>query len=129
MTYQHLYEQLGNLFYSVAAADDKIRETEVDALKKIISDKWLNVEDSTDEFGTDAAHYIFITFDYNVAEIENAENRFNNFKAFYNEHKEMFSHKIKQLTTETAEAITKSFAGTNKEEYKQLDELFELFAN
>ena len=52
------YQQLGRVFYGVAAADKVIRLEEVERLDEIVKKFWLSQEDTFDEFDVDAAYQI-----------------------------------------------------------------------
>jgi len=127
INYQKIYEQLGNLFYCIAAADNNVKPQEVAKLKEIIDSDWLPLEDSTDEFGVDAAHYIFITFDYQLAESATARESFKLFADYYKAHKSAFSKDMKRKISSTATTIANSFGGTNKSELTYLTQLQKLF--
>ncbi len=60
----NFYQQLGKLFYAVADSDNNIQQDEINKLKKVVREEWLPIEDSVDEFGTDAAYQIEIVFDW-----------------------------------------------------------------
>lgn len=125
---QPLYQQLGNLFYAIAAADATITKTEIDELKRQVSEKWLPLENSVDGYGTDAAHYITITFDYLVDEtMPDVKESWDNFEAYYNDNTELFTNELKYLIADTAAAIANSFSGTNKAELHLLSQLTLLF--
>ena len=61
---QKLYEALGTLYYSLAHADKTVTAMETDALTSAVKQQWVPQENSTDDFGTDAAFYISICFDF-----------------------------------------------------------------
>ena len=125
---QPLYQQLGNLFYAIAAADATITSTEINELKRQVTEKWLPLENSVDAYGTDAAHYITISFDYLFEEtMPEAQEMWENFEAFYNDNTELFTHELKYLIVDTAAAIANSFSGSNKAELYLLTQLTLLF--
>lgn len=117
------YQNLGKLFYAVAASDKVVRESEYNSLRKIVKSKWLQVDDIVDEFGADAAFQIEIVFDWMDYETPNAESCFKEFETFYNEYKTYFSKRIKQLIWETANNIADAFSGKNKSELMMLGRL------
>ncbi|MEB8328856.1 hypothetical protein OO009_05775 [Flavobacteriaceae bacterium KMM 6897] len=111
-----LYQNLGKLFYAVAMADKSIRPIEVQRLKEAVKEKWLNVDTIEDEFGTDAAYQIEIVFDWLQEEENDGQIYFDEFKDFFEEHKERINPDMITLIWKTAEAIAASFAGKNKSE-------------
>ncbi len=117
------YQNLGKLFYAVAASDKVVRESEYNSLRKIVKSKWLQIDDIVDEFGADAAFQIEIVFDWMDYETPNAESCFKEFETFYNEYKTYFSKRIKQLIWETANNIADAFSGKNKSELMMLGRL------
>lgn len=110
------YQNLGKLFYAVAMSDDIVRPVETKRLRKLVRQKWLEVDNFEDEFHTDAAYQIEIVFDWLDAEEKGVDDYFEEFKEFYREHPEKFTPELKQLIVDTAESIASSFAGTNRSE-------------
>lgn len=111
-----LYQNLGKLFYAVAMADKAIRPIEVIRLKEAVKEKWLDVDEVEDEFGVDAAYQIEIVFDWLKDEEKDGQIYFDEFKEFFEEHKDRINPKMITLIWQTAEAIATSFAGKNKSE-------------
>lgn len=126
---QTFYEQLGNLFYAIASADKSITSNEVNELKKQVTEKWLPLENTVDKYGSDAAHYITITFDYLFEErIADGQETWENFEAYYLDNKAIFTNDLKHHILETAAAIANAFSGANKAELYLLSQLTLLFA-
>ncbi|HQV52034.1 MAG: hypothetical protein IPI00_16680 [Flavobacteriales bacterium] len=122
-TYQDIYTSLGYLFYSVAISDGAVRKVEVDRLKELIAEKWLPLEGSRDIFGTDAGHYISISFDFaNDSELS-PDQAWERFVDDYKEHGTRYDDTMKRLTFETAAAIASVFSGNNKSELSRLFQL------
>ncbi len=121
------YQEIGQLFYAIAAADKVVRKSEYDALRKLIKDKWISMDSYTDAFGADAAYQIEIVFDWFDYEQLNAQECFVSFAGFYKGNKELFSKERKDLILKTAHAIAGAFAGKNKSELILLSQLTLLF--
>ncbi len=121
------YQNLGKLFYAVAASDKVVRASEYDSLKKIIKTEWVHVDDLQDEFGADAAFQIEIIFDWLNDKELSAEEAFNDFKNYYNENKHRFSNTIKIMIWNTANTIAGAFSGKNKSELTMLANLKLMF--
>ncbi len=51
-----LYENLGKLFYAIAMADSMVHIKELDKLKEIVRESWLDVDDIEDRYHSDAAY-------------------------------------------------------------------------
>ena len=118
------YQNLGKLFYAIAASDKIVRIIEHERLKEFVKNQWLNVDLIEDTFGTDAAYHIEIVFDWlNQEEILNAESCFNDFVAYKNEQAHLFTDEVKLLILRTASAIASSFSGVNKSELIMLVKL------
>ncbi|HRH68150.1 MAG TPA: hypothetical protein PLB89_01455 [Flavobacteriales bacterium] len=126
-TMQDTYASLGHLFYSIAAGDGKVRQEEVARLKQLIKEQWLPLEDSRDEFGTDAAHYIDISFDHAHAQAMDAAAAFARFKEAYKADPSRFDAGFRRMIYQTAAAIASAFAGNNKAELGRLAQLEQLF--
>lgn len=124
------YQHLGKLFYSIAAADDIIREEEVNQLKKLMQSDWLALDDSIDQFGTDAAFQIEVVFDWLVQiDWRNTDEFLIEFKLFKQEHNYLFSDSVTQLILKTAFAIAESFSGKNKSEMVLISQIERILVN
>ncbi len=123
------YQHLGRLFYAVAGVDKTVRDKEIEKLKTIVKKEWVPLENSFDEFGTDAAFQIEIVFDW-LAENEcDIEFDLPSFKIYRNIHNSLFTTEVNMLIMKTAEAIAKSFAGENKSEYVLISRINEILKN
>lgn len=122
-TAQNFYQNLGKLFYAIAAADKVVREEEVKALKKIVEEEWLDIDKINDEFGTDTAYQIEIIFDWLDENQPDAEEAFKEFKEYRQEHSNLFDEKIDRLILRTSNEIADSFAGKNRAEIMMLTKL------
>lgn len=118
------YRLMGKIFYATAKADGQIHENEVATLKQLVRDRWLNLEETTDEFDTDAAYQIEIVFDYLVDNDSEEENILDELEDFKDIHSSLFSPEISKLIMDTASDIAASFAQSNKSEVVFLSELW-----
>ncbi len=121
-----LYENLGKLFYAIAAVDDEIHKEEIDTLNKIVERDWVRVDDFHDEFGTDAAYLIEIIFDWMDEDKPPAYQAFYEFRDFKKENEKLFTVKINKLIWKTALSISESFEERNPKEQTMLSKLREL---
>lgn len=117
------YQKMGELFYAVAAADKVVRKEEYETLKKMVLEKWRNLDDYEDPFHTDAAHQIEIVFDWFDYEQLDANDCFDSFADYKKENPKLFTAERKDLIFKTANAIANSFAGKNKSELIMLTKL------
>ncbi|PHR13175.1 MAG: hypothetical protein COA40_06665 [Aequorivita sp.] len=117
------YQKMGELFYSIAAADKIVRKAEYEALKKIVIEQWKNLDDYEDPFHTDAAYQIEVVFDWFDYEQLDANDCFESFADYKKEHPKLFTQERKQLIWKTANAIANSFSGKNKSEVIMLAKL------
>ncbi|MFD1163935.1 MULTISPECIES: hypothetical protein [Hwangdonia] len=116
-TFINFYQNLGKLFYAIAAADKKVEDAEYDTLKELVKKHWLNVDVTKDANQTDAAYQIDIVFDWlNNENKLDAKACFNDFIAYKNEQKHLFTNKVKRLILKTASEIAHAFSGINKSE-------------
>ncbi len=115
-TMEKLYQELGKLFYAMSACDNCIRKEEINALKKIIREKWVNLENTLDQFDTDTAYLIEIVFDWLIDEKWDSKNALVGFEKFKTEHEDLFNKELKDLILLTANKIAESFASKNKSE-------------
>lgn len=121
---QEFYQNLGKLFYAIAAIDNNVRVEELYKLKDIVKKEWvasnlfegnleINVEDS-----------IINTFRWLQEDNEyNAETCYNSFLTFKKEHETLFFSDINTLILKTARTIATSFSKVNKSELMLLAKL------
>lgn len=122
-TMVRFYQQLGKLFYSIAAVDATVRAEEISELKKIIQREWIPLESSFDQFGSDSAYQIEIVLDWLAENEWDYDHNLSDLKIFHNEHHSLFTSEINSLITKTAEAIAGSFSGKNKSEHVLISQL------
>jgi len=117
------YQQIGKVFYSIAAVDKTVRPEEVKELKKVIQKEWLPLENSIDSFGSDSAYQIEIVFDWLVENEWNIDQMIPDLKTFRIVHSSLFTDQVNALILKTAKAIADSFAGKNKSEHVLISQL------
>lgn len=111
------YQNLGKLFYAIAAADKNVETIEFDKLKEIVKSQWLDIDELDDDFGSDAAYQIEFIFDWlNREDNLDVDNCYNDFVSYKNAQKHLFTQPVKKLILQTSNAIASSFAGKNKSE-------------
>ncbi len=111
-----LYENLGKLFYAVAMADGSVHIKELDKLKEIVRESWLDVDDIEDRYHSDAAYQIETVFDRALEYERTSEESFKEFAEFYKEHPNLFPNHIKKLIMDTCNALANAFSRKNKAE-------------
>ncbi|PRX57239.1 hypothetical protein [Flagellimonas meridianipacifica] len=121
------YQSLGKLFYAVAKADHSVHIKEIDRLKEMVREHWLEVDEVEDEYGTDAAFQIETVFDWLLENEKDAVECYEDFERFYTDHKARFNDQIKYLIMATARSIASAFSGRNKSELIALGRLELLF--
>lgn len=106
-----IFEQVGNLFYAIAA-DQHVKPLEVGELKSLISKDWLprNLGESV---VSEETHCILMTMDSLTGSNATAKEAFKEFSQFYRVHPEVFSREVKQRMLDTAVEITKIFKADN----------------
>jgi len=115
------YQNLGKLFYAIAASDNSVNELEILALKRIVKTEWTSFDD---------ASQIVQVFDWlNVDQEYDADVCFKNFVSFKHRNEHLFKDSTKQLISKTANEIASSFAGRNKSELIMLARLDLEFKN
>lgn len=117
---RELYENLGKLFYAIAAADKVVRKEEILVLDEIVKKEWLPVEDSRDEFGTDMSFQIEVIFDWYRENGLSAEAAYQKFETFKKEHEWLFNEEMNNLIWKTANRIAIAFPGQNRSEILML---------
>ena len=89
------YQNLGKLFYAIAAIDNNVRVEELDKLKDIVKKEWLTTHLIEDDFKMNAEHSIINTFKWLHNDNEyNAKTCYNSFLTFKKEHESLFTDQI-----------------------------------
>jgi hypothetical protein len=118
------YQNLGKLFYAIAAIDNFVREEELDKLKETVKKEWSSTNLIEETFKTNAESSIINTFKWLQHDNEyNAETCYNSFIAFKKENGHLFTSNVNALILKTAGAIAASFFGVNKQELILLTKL------
>ncbi|TGV04339.1 hypothetical protein [Flavivirga rizhaonensis] len=118
------YQNLGKLFYAVAASDKQVRDEEFNKLKALVKKQWLNADIVKDDFNSNAVRQIEYVFEWlHKNEKLNAQMYFDDFINYKNEHPHLFTKNIRKLIMKTAGAIASSFSGLNKSELIMLAKL------
>ncbi|MDY8134941.1 hypothetical protein [Aquimarina sp. 2201CG5-10] len=117
------YQNLGKLFYAIAAADKFVHKSELASLQKVVKSEWLPIDSTEDEFGVDLAFQIETVFDWMDNEEISADLCFQQFEVYFKEHTSLFTNKIKQLIWTTSNNIAGAFSGKNKSELMMLGRL------
>lgn len=117
------YQNLGKLFYAIAAADKMVHKDEVETLKNIINKDWLNLEGKKTDDEIDAMRQVKIIFYALVNKNENAKQCLQEFKQYKQDNERLFKEEVKELIWKTANEITTSFSSKNKSELIVLTDL------
>ena len=117
------YQKLGYLFYSIAATDHRVNDTEKEALLALIVEDWLSLDEATDAYGTDSAYQIQILFDFLNEKSFDAENAWNIFERYFKNNIAAFDEDIIDRIFHTSERMAESLNGRNKSEVRALARL------
>ncbi|HEU5148224.1 MAG TPA: hypothetical protein VFT90_15975, partial [Chryseosolibacter sp.] len=111
---REIFEQLGNLFYAIAA-EQHVPLITSGELKMAIKKDWLS---STNGDGSqkvsEAAHLIGVTIDSLQNEQVRYSDAFAAFEKFYHQHQEQFAHALKKQIVETADTVMRILPSTTK---------------
>ena len=115
------YQQLGKLFYAIAASDKSVAPEELETLQAIVNSHW--VDTSSDHIDNNAIDIIreFITLQN--SEDCPANECFKEFLAFKDLNMALFDDSVSSLILQTANAIASSFSSRNKSELIMLAKL------
>ena len=118
------YQNLGKLFYAIAASDNHVRAEEFNTLEDIINNEWKSSENLIDEFNASKVNIILNTFKWlHNDNAYNAEVCYNSFINFKKTNEAFFNNKINSQILKTASKIAASFSGQNKSELIMLARL------
>lgn len=123
MIYEKFYSELGKLLYAIADIDHVITPQEKKVLQDIVKKELVPAEQHTDQFGTDAAYFTEIEFDFLDEEISDSEAAFESFIDFIDEHHTAFDENLKKVSLHITKELANAYGGTNKKEKKLIDAL------
>ena len=123
MIYKEFYTELGKLLYAVAKADGKVGAKEFDAMKLIVRQELVPLENSRDQFGTDNAFYTEMEFEYLEENFGDAISAFDSFIDFIDSHHSAITPDLKVLIERISNKLAASEFGINKKEKSMLDKL------
>lgn len=116
MIYREFYSEIGKLLYAVADIDGVITQQEKKKLQDIVKKELAPAEKRQDAFGTDAAYYAEIEFDFLEEQFADVETAFESFIDFVEEHHTAFDKKMKKVCLHIANELANAYHGTNKKE-------------
>jgi hypothetical protein len=122
-----IFEQIGTLFYAIAA-EQQVKPLETAELKFLISEDWLprNLEE-TKGVVSDETHFILTTMDNLEGAETPAREAFSQFAKFYELHPEVFTVALTQRILDTGIKITRIFKADHPEDNAHLVALRRLF--
>ncbi|MBK9737502.1 MAG: hypothetical protein IPO92_22135 [Saprospiraceae bacterium] len=110
------YQNIGKVFYAIAAADDKIHNEEVHQLRQLVNTEWLKLNGNKNKKDIDTMRQIKIVFFQLARQKRDPHECLMEFKSFMSDNKYLFTEPVKQLIWNTARSIASSFSGNNKSE-------------
>ncbi|WP_299124336.1 hypothetical protein [uncultured Winogradskyella sp.] len=111
------YQNLGKLFYAIAAIDNSVRDEEFEVLEKLVKKYWLSKSIIEDSSANNLKANIIETFKWLRDDREyDAEACYNSFINFKKQNESIFTDNINSLILKTAGEISASFSGQNKSE-------------
>ncbi len=123
MEAQLFYKELGRLLYAIAAADGRVAEPEVIALKRIVKEELVPQQNGTDHFGSDKAYFTEFEFDVLAERGATAEGAFDSFITYMALHHHDLAPERKEMIYRSADAVATAFHGVDKKQLPYLEEL------
>ena len=127
MKYTQLYSELGKLLYAIADVDRKVSPQEKEKLVEIINNHLLPVADKNDEYGTSVAYYPEFEFSYLESEIASAEEAFESFINYVENHHSAIKSDVRMRCITVAKEMANAIYGINKKEQELLNRLVSFF--
>jgi hypothetical protein len=122
---REFFEQLGNLFYSLAL-DRAIEPIEFSELKMLISKDWMAHPQDSDLPVPENVHLMFVEMDTLQATQVPSADAFNSFVRYYNLHSEVFTAALTDNIRETATSINAQFPALNPYKKDHFGDLLKL---
>jgi hypothetical protein len=122
---REFFEQLGNLFYSLAM-DRSIEPIEISELKMVISKDWMAQPQDSDLPIPENVHLMFVEMDTLQSTKVTSADAFNSFARYYALHPEVFTDQLLDRIKETATSINSLFPVHNPYKKDHLGDLLTL---
>jgi uncharacterized tellurite resistance protein B-like protein len=121
--YKKFYKNLGKLLYAIAKADGKIQEPEVKAIHDLVTTDLAPIEESTDNFGTDAAFFAEFEFEILRDQEANKDRAYQKFLEFLKENDKHIGLPLRNLILSSVEKVAEAYHGTEEAEAKLIADL------
>lgn len=118
--YRKFYSELGKLLYAVADIDKVISPKEKKALLDIVKQELVPAEINKDEFGTSAAHYAEIEFEFLEEQIIDSKTALESFLDFMDEHRTLIDEPMRKTCLKLTERLAAAYHGINSKERELL---------
>lgn len=105
---REFFEQLGNLFYSLAV-DRSVKPIEYSELKLLISKNWMTHPQDSDLPVPENVHFIFFTIDTLLTTNVSTEEAYNDFANYYSSNENLFTGELVDKILETAKELSSLF--------------------
>ncbi|WP_276370199.1 hypothetical protein [Chryseolinea sp. H1M3-3] len=125
---REFFEQLGNLFYSLAL-DRSIDPIEYSELKMLISKDWMSQPQDSDMPIPENVHLMFVEMDALQTTNVSSADAYNSFARYYATHPEAFTQELVERIQETATSINSFFPAHNPYRKNHLGDLLILLRN
>lgn len=116
MKFEMYYKALGNLLYAVAKADGQVNNKEKLKVKSIVAEQLLQLEDSLDDYGSDAAFATEFQFEECELNELSSKDAFANFEEYFKTHKNVLKPHLIKFFYNLAKHVAQSSASINKSE-------------
>ena len=121
-----IFEQIGNLFYAIAA-EQRVKPIEVGELKSLVSKDWLPRTPLGNDFViSNETNCILLAMDTLEGNRTAAKDAYIEFAKFFSMHPEVFTNEVRERILNTAVDITRIFKADNPGENVQLTALKDL---
>ena len=128
MDYRRYYNELGKLLYAVANVDGSIQNKEVEEVHKVVREELMQLDNSIDDFNTDAAFFTEFEFDYLREEnTRSSDELLRSFKDYIDNTPEL-TPGMKRAAQHAAHRVADAFAGVNKKEEALLNKLDQILS-
>ncbi|EGV43898.1 hypothetical protein BZARG_2381 [Bizionia argentinensis JUB59] len=118
------YQNLGKLFYAIAAADNVVRDEEIKKVEELVKEYWIHKNITPLVSKNISEQIIMSTFnELNKFKSYNTNDCFSSFISFKKQNEFMFTSKLNSLILKTVGKISASFSGQNKAELIMLARL------
>jgi hypothetical protein len=118
VNFQHIYESIGYLFYSISSKNGSLSDEKYDELHQLIAQRWQptltkNHLRTFEALHTDLIDHLRQAIHHAYESKLDSEKAFDHFRTYYDQHAVCFGEDLREKMLSTAKCISRHFVGSD----------------